>query len=258
MVEFNSTKAVIADLAYQSAGVVNQRLRTVKAMALSNGSRALDVGCGTGLLLKDIAIAVGETGRAVGIDRSEDMLHLARERCAALPQTALIQGTIADCPQGEAPFDAVSYVQVLRYIDDVEQELSRAGTVLTRGGRLVIIETDWHGTVLGTDHPSITRRILDAHDDDVPRANLPTRLAGLLSSAGYTAVSVDAIPLLETNWSPGTFTFSMFRKYAELAVNRGAVLQEEADAWLNDFQTRNSAGNYFFCVNRFLFSCIKV
>ena len=258
MVEFNSDKARNSDQAYQAASVVNQRLQTVKAMALSHGGKALDIGCGTGLLLKDIAIAVGESGQAVGIDLSEAMLDLARERCRDLPQTVLVHGTLADCPSSAKPFDAVSYVQVLRYISDVRAELAQAHAALKPGGRVVIIETDWHGTVLSTDHPSISQRILDAHDDDVPSANLPVRLKGMLESAGFKGVTVDAVPLLETSWSAGTFTHSMFQKFAELAVSRKAVTRQEAGCWLEDFESKNKSGDYFFSVNRFLFSGVKV
>lgn len=258
MVEFDASKAQSSDLAYQSPGVVNQRLRTLNAMAVNSGERVIDLGCGTGLFLRDLAIAVGQKGQAVGLDPSEEMLNIAANRCADLPQTIIQQGTLDDDEGSAEKFDAASLVQVLRYIDDVPNALERTHALLTSGGRLAVIETDWNGTVLNSNYPDISRKILDAHDDDVPSANLPTKLTSLLKSTGFSAINVEAVPLLETNWSEGTFTYSMFMKFAELACKLGAITEDEGQDWLSDLQTKNDAGDYFFCVNRMLFSCVKI
>ncbi|MBT3990412.1 MAG: methyltransferase domain-containing protein [Rhodospirillaceae bacterium] len=80
MVDFNVSKAQSSDLAYQSPGVVNQRLRTLNAMAINVGDKVIDIGCGTGLSLREIAIAVGSGGKALGLDPSQDMLDIAANR----------------------------------------------------------------------------------------------------------------------------------------------------------------------------------
>lgn len=258
MVDFNASKAQSADLAYQSPGIVNQRLKTLKAMAINAGDRVIDIGCGTGLSLREIAIAVGQQGQAVGLDPSQNMLDIAADRCSDLSQTLVQLGSLDDYQQPSEKFDAASLVQVLRYIEDVPFALERTHSLLASGGRLAIIETDWNGTVLNSDYPDISRKILEAHDDDVPSANLPTKLTALLKSAGFSAIEIEAIPLLETNWSEGTFTYSMFLKFADIAANLGAITDDDSKMWLADLQEKNDNGDYFFCVNRMLFSCVKI
>jgi ubiquinone/menaquinone biosynthesis C-methylase UbiE len=258
MVDFNANKAQSSDLAYQSPGVVNQRLRTLNAMAISAGDKVIDIGCGTGLSLREFAIAVGPNGIALGLDPSQDMLNIAADRCSDLSQVLVEQGTLETFDNSSSSFDAASLVQVLRYVKDVPSDLEHTHTLLIPGGRLAIIETDWNGTVLNSNFPEITQRILDAHDDDVPSANLPTKLIGLLKAAGFSAINVEAIPLLETSWSEGTFTYSMFIKFAELAVKLEAITELEAKSWLDDLDSKNDSGKYFFCVNRMLFSCVKL
>ena len=258
MVDFNANKAQSSDLAYQSPGVVNQRLRTQNAMVISAGDRVIDIGCGTGLSLRELAIAVGPKGKAVGLDPSQDMLDIAAKRCSDLPQASVELGTLDTIVHKLAKFDAASLVQVLRYVDDVPTALENTFKLLVPGGRLAIVETDWNGTILNSNYPNVTRKILDAHDDDVPSANLPTKLIGLIGAAGYSAANVEAVPLLETSWIEGTFTYSMFIKFAELAVALGAITKTDAKLWLDDLQAKNDEGAYFFCVNRMLFSCVKL
>ncbi len=258
VVDFNASKAQSSDLAYQSPGVVNQRLKTLEAMKINAGDRVIDIGCGTGLSLREFAIAVGPKGQALGLDPSQDMLDIAAGRCSDLPQASVEPGTLDTIDKNLTGFDAASLVQVLRYLEDVPSALERTHEVLVSGGRLAVIETDWNGTVLSSDFPNSTRKILAAHDDDVPSPNLPTRLIGLLKSAGFFAIHVKAVPLLETGWTEGTFTYSMFNKFAELAVALGAITKTDARLWLDDLQMKNDEGNYFFCVNRMLFSCVKL
>ena len=94
MVDFNVSEAQSSDLAYQSPEVVKQRLRTLHAMAINAGDRVINIGCGTGLSLREIAIAVGPKGKAIGLDPSQDMLDIAAKRCSDLPQASVQIGTL--------------------------------------------------------------------------------------------------------------------------------------------------------------------
>lgn len=61
---------------------VRQRMRTFEVLGPRVGERIVDVGCGAGLLVRDLAVAVGSEGRVVGVDNSAPMLQLAEQRCA--------------------------------------------------------------------------------------------------------------------------------------------------------------------------------
>jgi ubiquinone/menaquinone biosynthesis C-methylase UbiE len=59
--------------------------QTFALMNVRAGHAVLDVGCGAGDDLRSLAELVGPTGRVVGVDNSETMLHQARERTHGLP-----------------------------------------------------------------------------------------------------------------------------------------------------------------------------
>ncbi|MEN8197188.1 MAG: methyltransferase domain-containing protein [Pseudomonadota bacterium] len=55
-------------------------------------------GLGSGHLVRAMALAVGSSGRALGVDLSDDQLAAAREHCADLPQAELLNADVCDLP----------------------------------------------------------------------------------------------------------------------------------------------------------------
>ncbi len=258
MVVYDEAEAEKTDRAYLTPDVTRQRMRTLEALHLEAGESVLDVGCGSGLLAYDMATLVGTNGRVVGVDVSEDMLMLAERRCADLPQVHLEQSGAENLPAGDASFDAVTCVQVLLYLSDVPTALSEMYRVLRSGGRIAIIETDWRGTVLNSFDDSLTRKMLTAWDDAVFSPNLPVRLGPLMKAQGFSAVGVDAFPILNTSCTPGNFSSEMFDQFAQYAREHGTVSAGESEAWLDDLQNKGADRSYFFCVNRFVFTAVKI
>ena len=257
MVEFDAKEASKTDLAYLTPDVTRQRMRTLEALQLKAGEFVLDVGCGTGLLAYDMAALVGETGRVVGIDNNRHRLRLAKRRCADLAQVQMKHGKAEELSEANESFDAVSCVQVLLYLPDVATALAEIHRVLKPGSRIIIVETDWRGTVLNSCDDSLTRKVLAAFDDSVANPNLPTRLGPMLKSRGFSAVRVDAFPLVNTSYAPSSWSVEMLELFTRYALEREAVSPADAEAWLDDLERKGAEGSYFFCVNRFIFTAVK-
>ncbi len=257
MIVYDETEARKTDRAYLTPDVTRQRMRTLQALQLKAGEFVLDVGCGTGLLAHDMATLVGAGGRVVGVDINQHRLMLAERRCADLPQVHLKQSNAENLPEGVESFDAVACVQVLLYLSDVPTALSEMHRVLKPGGRIAIIETDWRGTVLNSFDDSLTRRMLAAWDDAVSSPNLPVRLGPLMKGQGFSAVSVDAFPIVNTSYAPSSWSIDMLEQFAQYAREQDAVSAADSEAWLDDLQHKGAEGSYFFCVNRFVFTAVK-
>ena len=258
MITYDGAEARKTDRAYMTPDVTRQRMRTLEALRLQAEESVIDIGCGSGLLAENMAALVSEGGRVVGVDSSPDMLALAERRCADLPQVRLKEGRAEDLLEESESFDAVACIQVLLYISAVESALAEMHRVLKPGGRLVILETDWRGTVLNSSDDALTRKILAAWDADVASPNLPLRLGPLLKARGFAALGVEAFPIVNTSGSPGNFSMGMLEQFTDLARAQGAVARNEIETWLEDLRRKDAEGAYFFCVNRFIFSAVKV
>ncbi|MCG2840007.1 metalloregulator ArsR/SmtB family transcription factor [Sandaracinobacter sp. RS1-74] len=106
--------------------------------------RLLDIGTGTGRLLELLApLADGATG----VDRSPEMLRLARGKLAAAGNQSadLKQADMRSLPFEDASFDTVTMQQVLHFADDPAPVLAEAARVLAPGGKILVADYAAHG-----------------------------------------------------------------------------------------------------------------
>ena len=242
---------------YKLAEIVRQRQRTLEVLSLKSGERVLDVGCGVGFLTHGMALKVGEAGQIIGIDKNPEMISHAQKRCESLRQTGFHVGDAAQLPAENETVDAVSCTQVLLYVTDVSKVLSEMMRVLKPGGRIVIVETDWRGVVLNSADDDLTKQIFAAWDSAVPSPNLPVHLRTLLKKHGFSKIQVEAVPILNTEYSPSNFSHGMMEWITKNAEKQGVFNKTQRKVFLADLEERGRSDSYFFCVNRFLFSAKK-
>ncbi len=100
------------------------QIEIAKPMAL--GRDLLEIGCGTGMILKELAPVAQ---RAIGLDISAGMLEQARDR-----GLKALQGSATDLPFPQASFDVVVSFKVLAHVKEIWQALSEVSRVLRPGG----------------------------------------------------------------------------------------------------------------------------
>jgi SAM-dependent methyltransferase len=111
------------------------RFAILEALALGAGDHLLEIGCGGGLLLRD-ALRTG--CRATGLDHSDEMVQLARERA---PGTEVVLAQAERLPFADDTFSAVAMSVVFFFFDDPLAVLRECRRVLRPGERLAIYTT---------------------------------------------------------------------------------------------------------------------
>lgn len=113
-----------------------------RALQLRPGERVLDIACGTGLELRHLRRAIGETGTIVAVDLTPAMLDRARRRVArhGWRNVQVTQADAARLSFPDASFDAGYCAYALHIIPEYREAIREAMRVLRPGARLVVLD----------------------------------------------------------------------------------------------------------------------
>jgi demethylmenaquinone methyltransferase / 2-methoxy-6-polyprenyl-1,4-benzoquinol methylase len=119
------------------------RKETMKHMSVKENSKALDVCCGTADWTLALGEKVGEEGKVFGLDFSQNMLSIGKEKVKESPlnNIELIHGNAMELPFEDGTFDYVTIGFGLRNVPDYLQVLKEMNRVLKPGGMAVCLET---------------------------------------------------------------------------------------------------------------------
>jgi len=165
--------------------------KAIELLTIQADEAVLEIGPGTGYALVRLARAVGETGKAYGLELSPRMLERARARAydAGLEKrVGLVQGDAADIPFPDETFDAVFASFVLEVFSpiDVPRVLAECRRVLRPQGRIGVVSLAAGGKrtpMLGLYEWSRSRwpRLIDCR---------PISAAADLTQAGFEIVDL--------------------------------------------------------------------
>jgi len=241
--------ALVAALEERGRDPAQRRLRRafLRAVPIRRRDTVLEIGCGTGVILRDLIPMVGAGGRVAGVDPSRTMIAAARRSCRGTGIT-LREADGAKLPFRDDGFDVTLAVTVLLHVADAAAVVSEMVRVTRPGGRVAVQDQDF-GTVVVT-HPDrrLTARILDGVVDRLyEEPHSGRRLPGLLRVAGLQHVRLYTDVFQDTTLTSYTQTF--FERRAEHAVRFGIARPDEAQRWLDGITAVARAGAFVMTVN---------
>ena len=156
---------------------------------LRAGETVLDLGSGGGIDVLLSARRVGPTGKAYGLDMTDEMLTLARENQAraGLPNVEFLRGEIEQIPLPDASVDVIISNCVINLSADKDRVLREAFRVLKPGGRFAVSDV----VVRGHDIPADVRRSMELWVGCIAGALEESDYKVKLGAAGFEAIEIE-------------------------------------------------------------------
>jgi arsenite methyltransferase len=154
---------------------------------LHEGETVLDLGSGGGVDVFVSARRVGPTGKAIGLDMTDEMLALARANAAdaGVENVEFLKGYIEDIPLPDDSVDVVISNCVINLSADKGQVLREAGRVLRPGGRLAVSDV-----IADPDMDKATREDMQQWTGCVAGALTRGQFESALADAGLVDIEI--------------------------------------------------------------------
>ncbi len=155
---------------------------------LKSGETVLDLGSGGGIDVLLSARRVGPTGKAYGLDMTDEMLALAEEnkRRSGLANVEFLKGEIEDIPLPDNSVDVIISNCVINLSGDKDRVLREAYRVLRPGGRFAVSDVVVRGEV-----PAAIRRNMELWAGCVAGALSDADYTRKLADAGFTDIAIE-------------------------------------------------------------------
>ncbi|MEU7938814.1 methyltransferase domain-containing protein [Microbispora bryophytorum] len=238
----NQSLIALLDRVDRHPGQAALRARSYELLGLAAGSRVVDVGCGAGLAVAEMA-ALG--ARPIGLDVDGQVIEVARSRH---PGLEFRRSDACDLPFGDGELAGYRADKVYHALADPARAAAEAWRVLAPGGRIVLMGQDWDTFVIDSDDPTLTRVMVRARADAVPSPHAARRHRTLLLDAGFADVTAEVRTGVFTDGS----LLPMVTGVAEGAYAAGAVTRCQADDWIAEQTGRARRDRLFLAVPMFL------
>jgi len=236
-----------------AADQIQLRARLIELAAVRQGDTAVEIGCGTGALLCDLARMVGPGGRIIGFEPQAAFAQAAIRRLhtAAYESVSEVLCKSAEhLPLADESAAACLAQTVLIHLPDhiLHRTLREMIRVVRHGGRVISIDQDGDTWVI--DHPDreLTKRIVRFNSDQrYADGWTGRRLYRYFRQAGLSSIEVHVWPHMDTD--SGTYLFDMATRLAGAAADVGVITTSECNTWLAQLDEVALAGHFFSSIN---------
>lgn len=223
-------------------------------LKLRGAEHVLDVGCGAGTDVFDLASRVGPAGHVTGVDLSAAMIDEARRRTAGRGLPVFFE--IADAqalPFADETFDAVRAERLLMHVPDARQAIAEMTRVLRKGGRMAVFDVDWGTQFCDSRYREVTRKIAQSFCDDIRNGWIGRELPRLFRDHRMIDVSVK----YHTVNIPYEFLRMLVGGHVDQLVATGSLAETEARGWWEELEQASCEGNFLYGFTTFIVSGMK-
>ena len=217
------------------------------ALQISANSRILDVACGIGF---DVIELARRYRRAVicGLDPSRGFLNLARERAQELANALFVDGDACRLPFGDRCFDAVRIDRSLQHISAPIEALREMVRVTREGGKIVVAEPDWGTFLVYNGDLKTGAKIAQLWEKSFANPYIGREVGVLLQECGVENIGCRSHALLVRNEEAAEVIFDLGR-VTENCVAATILTREEVERWRQATNAACRSGAFLACLN---------
>lgn len=227
-----------------------------KPLASFAGGRILDVGCGTGADVIQLAKIIPATS-VVGLDHDTGLVAIGKENAKDLSNVQFFVGDVQKTPFDNQYFNAVRAERLIQHIKDPHNAFVEISRVLMPEGLFVIVETDWSSLNFYCGNVDTANKIIHfLTSRKVANGYASKKLYDYYTSSGFGNLHFEIHPLITDKLSD-LFLYLWMDKIILEMVETQLLSSIEADLFLNELRFADEQGALICSMNVILAIGVK-
>jgi ubiquinone/menaquinone biosynthesis C-methylase UbiE len=223
----------------------------------TNDGAIIDLGCGAGNDVIELAKVIGKNAKVIGIDHDPVMLEKGELDAKGLNNVSFILSEAYPLPFDNESISGLRTERVIQHLTNPEKVISEINRILKKDHPFVIIETDWHSLSFYTEFVDIQKKV-NAYLTDVKVNNgfAARKLNSYLKLSNFRNIKFEIYPFVVNTLEEANEYF-WIEKMVKEASEKGYIQDSEYKTFYNALQKANDE-HYFACsINLVMASCIK-
>lgn len=217
----------------------------------------IDLGCGTGIDVSNLAKLLGDAVKVVGIDHDEAMLSKGKKAYAEQPNVEFLLTEANVIPFEADTVAGLRAERLIQHLKAPESTMNEIHRVLKAGHPLVIVETDWSSLTFYNEFLPIENKIISyLTDKKINNGIAAKKLTAYMRDSGFKNIHLEIFPFLIKSLKEANDYLWMERMIEEAAAEN-FITRQEQDTFVNAMKEAD-ASNYFACsINVVIVSSVK-
>ncbi len=221
-------------------------------LLLNNGLRVLDVGCGLGDDLVDMARAIGPSGTVTGVDSSEALLEIANQNIKNGPENIeLVKGDALNLDFEDDSFDRCKTDRTLQHIPDPKMALAEMYRVLKPEGIMLAFDNDWETFVFSCTNKVLVRKVANYWCDSFASGWIGHYLYSYFRDLGLAEIKVYPRTLVINELEISDKVFDLFQTINN-CLEENIITANEANELLMEMKDQDGSGSFFSSYTGFI------
>ena len=217
----------------------------------------IDLGCGTGMDVSNLAKLLGNEVTVVGVDHDNAMLDKGRSSFVGQENIQFILSEANTIPFESETVSGLRAERLIQHLKEPENTISEMHRVLKKGQPLVIVETDWASLTFYNEHLPIESKIIQYLTVKKINNGLAARkLTDYVESAGFGNINIEIFPFIIKSLKEAN-EYLWIELMINEAANENFISGTERDVFLAALHNADDK-NYFACsINVVIVSSVK-
>lgn len=249
--QYNDAEGLIRSLEIQHTDptLLAIRQQVYKKIKVIPGEQILEVGCGLGRTVREIAELTSNACKVTGIDKSAVLLNESIRRSDLTKNNINFQqGDGAALAFADDTFYFTCAERVLMHISDPKQVLAEMTRVLKKGGTLTITEPDLSSVEIYPDYNKVSSQLVNQWCSYTESPAIGKQLLGYFHELGLNNIEISITPLIINNYEEFEQIRSL-KKLVTALLGNNKINQNDADTYMNGLVEGSNKGRFIYYVN---------